>query len=117
MIVVYMIYVLKISNQIKIFNRIKSKSDKTEEVEVEVRPNQYLKEVEIVGFLGQPEEAEVVAYLVKSAINLEKITLHTDVWLLEIIYTKEFSQSTKQMAQSLACQLMENRPRAELLLL
>ncbi|TYG47217.1 hypothetical protein ES288_D11G320700v1, partial [Gossypium darwinii] len=68
----------------------------------EAQPNKYLKEVEIVGFLGQPVEVEFVTYLLKIAIKLEKILIHGKL---------------ERMTQNLAHQLMKNRPGAELVLL
>ncbi|MBA0654394.1 hypothetical protein Goklo_021408 [Gossypium klotzschianum] len=68
----------------------------------EAQPNKYLKEVEIVGFLGQPVEVEFVTYLLKMAIKLEKIVIHGKL---------------ERITQNLAHQLMKNRPGAELVLL
>ncbi|PPS09564.1 hypothetical protein GOBAR_AA11074 [Gossypium barbadense] len=65
----------------------------------EAQPNKYLKEVEIVGFLGQSVEVEFVTYLLKIAIKLEKIVIHGKL---------------ERMTQNLAHQLMKNRPGAEL---
>ncbi|KAK8576396.1 hypothetical protein V6N13_090869 [Hibiscus sabdariffa] len=83
-------------------------------------PHMYLKELEVIGFLGQPMETEFVACLIKSAINLEKIVIHTcllDYLDRKISYSKEFIETTRQMAHKLAHQLTENHPEAELILL
>ncbi|KAE8725527.1 hypothetical protein F3Y22_tig00008665pilonHSYRG00005 [Hibiscus syriacus] len=109
---------LNISSKIKNFNQYRKKESRFDKLyEVEMHPNKYLKKVEIVGFLGEMEEAEFLTYLVKSAINLEKIILHIDVLNLQIIYSEESADTTKQMAQNLARQLLKNRPGAELVLL
>ncbi|XP_039029201.1 F-box/FBD/LRR-repeat protein At4g00160-like, partial [Hibiscus syriacus] len=111
-------YLCELKLEITNFNHYrKNKSSLGKVDEVELRPNQYMKKVEIVGFLGEMEEAEFVTYLVKSAINLEKIILHSDVCSLQIIYSEEFAEATKQMAQNFARQLLKNRPGVELVLL
>ena len=39
-------------------------------------PNEHLKEVEIVGFVGRAIDIELVVYLLESAIKLEKIVIN-----------------------------------------
>jgi hypothetical protein len=39
-------------------------------------PNEHLKEVEIVGFVGRATDIELVVYLLESAIKLEKIVIN-----------------------------------------
>ncbi|XVF31500.1 hypothetical protein REPUB_Repub16aG0151200 [Reevesia pubescens] len=48
---------------------------KREVQNVEAYPNQNLKEVEVVGFVGNTSDTEFIIYLLKSAINLEKIVI------------------------------------------
>ncbi|KAK8633653.1 hypothetical protein V6N13_014495 [Hibiscus sabdariffa] len=100
-------------------NEIKNKLRKVRKV-VECSPHKHLKELEIIGFLGQPMEAKFVAYLLKSSIKLEKIVIHTGflyLLTLKMLYSKEFAEITHQMAHESARQLMEHRPEAELVLL
>ncbi|KAK8977723.1 hypothetical protein V6N11_000051 [Hibiscus sabdariffa] len=108
-------FTLEITNE----NKIKNTLCKVRKV-VEYSLHKHLKELEIIGFLGQPMEAKFVAYLLKSAINLEKIVIHAaflDIWVREISYSKEFAEITLQMAHESAHQLMEHRPEVELVLL
>jgi hypothetical protein len=39
-------------------------------------PNEHLKEVEIVGFVGRAIDIELIVYLLESAIKLEKIVIN-----------------------------------------
>ena len=39
-------------------------------------PNEHLKEVEIVGFVGRTIDIELTVYLLKSAIKLETIVIY-----------------------------------------
>ncbi|OMO86710.1 hypothetical protein CCACVL1_09516 [Corchorus capsularis] len=48
-----------------------------EQKEVNGQPNKYLKEVEIIGFCGSNADVEIVTYLLKTAIMLEKIVIKT----------------------------------------
>ncbi|GMI79313.1 hypothetical protein like AT1G61330 [Hibiscus trionum] len=105
-------FTLEITN----YNKIKNKLRKVRKV-AEGPPHKYLKELEVKGFLGQPMEAKFVAYLLKSAIKLEKIVIHIDFSDHKRFYSKEFAETTLQMAHELARQLMEYRPEAELVLL
>ncbi|XVF31361.1 hypothetical protein REPUB_Repub16aG0139200 [Reevesia pubescens] len=84
-------------------------------------PHLYLKDVEFVGFLGQTAEAELLSYLVKSAIMLEKIVVDTRSQLLlslEAEESMEFVETLQQMAKTMAHQLLEDGPKgAELIIL
>ncbi|GMI79314.1 hypothetical protein HRI_001600700 [Hibiscus trionum] len=87
---------------------------------VEGPPHMYLKELEVIVFMGHPMETKFVACLIKSAIKLEKIVIHTrllDFLHLKISHSKEFNENTRRMVHELAHQLMENRLEAELVLL
>ncbi|OMO86711.1 hypothetical protein CCACVL1_09517 [Corchorus capsularis] len=57
------------------------------------KPNKYLKEVEIGEFWGTMEEAEIVTYLLKSAIMLEKI----------VIVAKKDQKLAHQLVEKYAC--------------
>lgn len=95
---------LKLWNQIKDHKEFKIGIEDVgkEEGKEEGQPNKHLKEVEIVGFLGQSVEVEFVTYLLKIAIKLEKIVIHGKL---------------ERMTQNSAHQLMKNRPGAEFVLL
>ncbi|KAK8633654.1 hypothetical protein V6N13_014496 [Hibiscus sabdariffa] len=103
-------FTLEITN----YNETKNRLRKVRKV-VECSPHKHLKELEIIGFLGQPMEAKFVAYLLKSSIKLEKIVIH--IGFLDPSSLKEFAEITHQMAHESAYQLMEHRPEADLLLL
>ncbi|XP_059657324.1 F-box/FBD/LRR-repeat protein At1g13570-like [Cornus florida] len=65
------------------------------------RPHQYLKVVEIIGFVGLTSDVQLAMYLIKSAINLEKITLDSRQPLLigtpwEFMETKERKVARKR---------------------
>ncbi|KAK8633651.1 hypothetical protein V6N13_014493 [Hibiscus sabdariffa] len=108
-------FTLEITN----YDKIKNKLSKVQTV-VECSPHKHLKEMEIIGFLGQPTEVNFVAYLLKNAIQLEKIVIHNgflDLLNRRMSYSKEFVEATRQIANESAHRLMEHRPKAELVLL
>ncbi|KAL4378550.1 hypothetical protein GQ457_02G031560 [Hibiscus cannabinus] len=88
----------KFTLEIKNYNKIKNRLSKVQTA-VECSPHKHLKVLEIIGFLGQPMETNFVAYLLKSAIELEKI-----FFLLSeeaVLKTSFLSQCWKQLWESL----------------
>ncbi|XVF41899.1 hypothetical protein PTKIN_Ptkin01aG0317500 [Pterospermum kingtungense] len=104
----------KFTLEVENHNKTKSICNLRKLPKMEGHPNQYLKEVCVFGFLGQDADAEIVTYLLKSALMLKEI-------VIDIGYShsgERMSMATQKMAKNLARQLVENnRPEAELVLL
>ncbi|KAK8573482.1 hypothetical protein V6N13_009574 [Hibiscus sabdariffa] len=79
-------------------------------------PHKYLMELEVIGYLGQLMETNFVARLLKSAIKLQKIVIHTLALDRKMSYYDEFIETTHQTTHELAHQLMKNHPEAELVI-
>ncbi|XP_059657317.1 F-box/FBD/LRR-repeat protein At4g00160-like [Cornus florida] len=82
---------------------------KTERGMFTSRPHQYLKVVELIGFVGRKSDYELAMYLIKSAVNLEKITFDPRDPLLigtpwEFMETKE-KRTARKRAKKLGTKL------------